>query len=518
MKVAEVEADLLKLTATEMAAKIRHREVTSVELVEAHVARIEQTHAALNAVVVPMFDEARQQAQAADQRLAKNSNEELGGLFGVPITIKEFFDVRGTNTTAGIVSLDHVPAKEDAVTVACLRTAGAIVLGKTNVPQLGISIESENPVYGRTSNPLDLERSSGGSSGGESSIIASHGSPLGLGSDGGGSIRIPTHFSGLCGLKPTAHRLSMKGHWQLPSFPGGWSVPGPMARSVDDLELAMKCLNTPAATSSDPYYSPQTSIGDMADVDVSKLKIGFYEDDAFVTPSPAIRRGLNESVKRLEAAGATLVPFQPAPMLDAWKLNLGLFYADGGKWMKRMLGKSPIDARVKKTMLTASLPTAVRRAIPSVMESMGQTTLGKLLRLSRNKQLSAFGYQQMYLEQQAFRKAFLYRWNEQQLDALVCPPFPSVAMKHMSPDILLGCGYTFIYNMLGVPAGVVPVSTVRAGEESDRKPTKDDLICDLIRAEEGSAGLPVGVQVVGRHWREDVVLALMKFLCVPLAS
>lgn len=511
MKVAEADSDLLRLSATEMAAKIRRREITSTELIEAHIARIEQTHADLNAVVVPLFDEARQTAKAADKALAADDVTKSKPLLGVPITIKEFFDVQGTKTTAGIAARNTPLAQTDAVTVARLRAAGAIVLGKTNVPQLGLAIESENPVYGRTRHPQDLDRSPGGSSGGESSIISAFGSPLGLGSDGGGSIRIPSHFCGLCGLKPTAHRLSMKGHWQLPSFPGGWAVPGPMARDVEDLELAMQCLMRPSETAKDPYQ-PTTSLGTMSKVDVSELRIGYYDDDQFVRPSPAIRRAVKAATHQLESLGATLVPFEPAPMLEAWKVNLGLFYADGGKWMRKMLGDSPIDARVKKTLLTAALPTAVRRAIPGFLESMGQKTMATLVRLSRQKQLSAFGYQKMYFEQLEFRREFLERWNACQLDALICPPFPSVAMTHMSPDILLGYGYTFLFNLLGMPAGVVPVTHVQKNEESDRKREKDNLIGDLIRAEEGSAGLPVGVQVVGQHWREDVVLAIMSQL------
>jgi len=511
MKITEAESDLVKLTATEMAKRVRQREVTSLELVEAHIARIERTHDAINAVVVPLFEQARQQAEHADQLLAKSSADPNGALFGVPITIKEFFDVKGTKTTGGIESEKTKSATSDAAMVWQLRRAGAIVLGKTNVPQLGLAIETENPVYGRTSNPHDTGRSPGGSSGGEAAIIAAHGSPLGLASDGGGSIRIPSHFCGLCGLKPTAGRLSSKGHWKLPSFPEGWNTAGPIARSVEDLSLAMNCFTAPHDEPVDPTIAT-TSVPDLSQVDVSQLTIGYYEDDQFITPSPAIRRAVREAVSRFESLGAKLVPFEPAPVMEAWQINLGFFYADGGKWMRHMLGSSPKDARVKKTLLLASLPTAVRRSVPRVMESMGQTTTAALLKLSRSKTLSAFGYQAIQQKQQTFRETFYRRMHEQQIDAILCPPFPSVAMKHMSPDIVLGYGYTYVYNLLGLPAGIVPRTTVMAGEESDRTPSKDNFIRDLIRAEVDSVGLPVGVQIVGRHWREDVVMALMQSL------
>ncbi len=511
MKITSPDSDLLKLSATEMAKRIRQRDVSSLELVEAHIARIEQTHEALNAVVVPLFDQARQQAKHADELLTKSSANPNGALFGVPVTIKEFFDVKGTKTTGGIVSPNKKPASSDAAMVSQLRRAGAIVLGKTNVPQLGLAIESENPVYGRTSNPHDTDRSPGGSSGGEAAIIAAHGSPLGLASDGGGSIRIPSHFCGLCGLKPTAGRISLNGHWKLPSFPNGWNTIGPIARSVEDLSLAMQCFLAPNSDETDPTIAP-IGAPDASSIDISKLTIGYYEDDQFVTPSPAIRRAVRESTNHLKSLGAEVVPFDAPPTMKAWEINLGLFYADGGKWMKQMLGDSAKDARVKKTLMLASIPTIPRRAIPSVMESMGQTTTGKLLKLSRSKTLSAFDYQAVQEQQDAFRRKFYRRMHEEKIDAIICPVFPTVAMKHMSQDIVLGYGYTYVYNLLGLPAGVVPTTTVASGEETDRKTAKDNFIRDLIRAEEGSEGLPVGVQVVGRHWREDVVLALMQKL------
>ena len=503
------EAEILKLTATQMAAGIRNREFSSRELVDSHLQRIESTATDLNALVVPLFDQARRQAIAADQALAQGQDIVDKPLWGVPVTIKELFDVQGTVTTAGVVA-DHLAAKRDAVAVASLRAAGAIVLGKTNVPQLGIAVESANPVYGQTHNPRDLERTAGGSSGGEAAIVAGFGSPLGLGSDGGGSIRMPAHFCGICGLKPTSHRLSMKGHWLLPSFPAGWAVPGPLARSVEDCQLALRCLMQ-GRSESDPFV-PSEPCREMQEVDVTNLRIGFYDADDFVAPSPAVRRGVQEAKQHLSSLGATLVPFPSPPMRDAWKIQMQLFYADGGRWMRRLLGKSPVDARLKKTLLTASLPTVARRLLPSFLPWIGQDTLAELLKLSPQRQLSAYDFQRAMMDQLAFRYRFVRRWKEERLDALICPPFPSVAPQHRSADIVIGFGYTFVFNLLGLPAGVVPITNVRAGEESDRAPKKDDFVQALLRAEQGSAGLPVGVQVVAPHWREDIVLAVMNEL------
>ena len=499
-------------TATEMAQQIRDQEVTSYELVEAHIAHIEAINPKLNALVVPLFDEARTAAQAADEeaRSAKQNNRELGPLHGVPISIKEFFDVRGTRTTAGIES-DKGPVEHDAPLVARLREAGAIILGKTNVPQLGIAIESENPVYGRTNNPRGLDRAAGGSSGGEAALIAAGGSPLGLASDGGGSIRIPSHFCGLCGIKPTANRLTMNGHWQFPAFPHSWSQPGPLARSVDDLELALNVMHAGEGEASDPSIAP-SQLRSSAEVDLSQLTIGYYTSDDAFTPSPAIRRAVEESVEQLKNSGATLVEFEPAKAFEVWEIQLGQFAADGGKWMRQYLRGSKVDSRIQRTLTTARLPTAVRRALPSILKSIGQPTLAQILGRSRSRQLSAYDYQAILCKQQQFRASFLERLNQQKIDALVCPPFASVASKHNSPDIVFALGYTQTYNLLGMPCGVVPFTTVQSGEESDRSPTKDGAVKDLLKAEEDSVGMPVGVQVVARHWREDVALAVMRTL------
>jgi fatty acid amide hydrolase len=192
-----------------MARQIAAGAITSAELVEAHIRRIEAVNPRLNAVVVTRFEQARAEAAAADE--ARRRGDPLGPLHGVPITIKECFHVAGTPSTEGVGRFASELVAHDAPLVARLRRAGAIVLAKTNVPQLLLMHETDNPVYGRTQNPWDLERGPGGSSGGEGAIVASGGSPLGLGNDIGGSIRFPAHSCGICGIKPTTLRLTNAG-------------------------------------------------------------------------------------------------------------------------------------------------------------------------------------------------------------------------------------------------------------------------------------------------------------------
>ncbi len=234
--------DLMSLSASALAAAIARGEVSAVEAVEASIARIEAVNGKLNAVVVKRYDAARAEARAADERRARG--EALGPLHGVPITVKECFDLVGTPATYGLPSRAQTLATEDDPYIQRLRAAGAIIVGKTNVPQLLLYIESDNPLYGRTNNPWNLERTPGGSSGGQAAIIAAGGSPLGLGSDIGGSIRVPSAFCGVVGMKPTAGRIP-----DLISFgvPLGQraivSQVGPLARTVDDVALALAILD-----------------------------------------------------------------------------------------------------------------------------------------------------------------------------------------------------------------------------------------------------------------------------------
>jgi fatty acid amide hydrolase len=495
--------------ARELARKIQARELTSSEVTEAFIHRIEEVDPLLNAVVVPLFDEARSQAIEADRALSEG--RVLGPLHGVPVTIKEQFNVKGTRTTLGLQSQVGKVYDWEGTLVTKLRKAGAVILGKTNVPQLLVAYESDNRVYGRTNNPWDLERSPGGSSGGEAAIIAARGSPLGLGGDLGGSIRVPCHFSGIAGLKPTAGRLSLS---DMP--PGVYGMgqeailpqAGPMARSVDDLILMMEVL-VDEGESDMPYLIPPVPWRAPRDVDVSDLRIGTYTDDGFYNPPPAIRRGVIEVAEALDRRGAHVMPFQPPDTKAAFRLFLAILTADGGEGFKKALGKEKPHPLVKGVIQGATLSDGMKPLITRIMAARGQEILADTFKSIDNKSVSK--YWKLVEERAAYRMMYQKALDDDGLDAIICPPFGTVAFRHgVNPDLLAPSSYANRYNVLGLPAGVVPVTRVKAGEESDRSPSKDLNIATAIINERGSVGLPVGVQVVGRYWREDVVLALMK--------
>ncbi len=233
-------ADLVHLDATELARRIRAKELSPVEVVRALRERAGAVNPGLNAIVTPIED-AEERARAAEAAVLRG--EELGPLHGVPFTIKDSFNTAGTRTTRGSrFFADRVPAG-DAAAVARLRAAGGIALAKTNLPEFALWWETDNLVFGRTVNPWDPERTAGGSSGGEAAAIAAGLSPLGLGSDLGGSIRLPAHYCGVAGLKPTHGRVPLTGHW--PEVMLGFMHAGPLARSVRDVALALSLIAGP---------------------------------------------------------------------------------------------------------------------------------------------------------------------------------------------------------------------------------------------------------------------------------
>ena len=316
--------DPLTLGAAELAGAIRSRELTVSEVVGAHIARIEAVNPAINAVVTPMFTAAREEAVAADRRIAAEGVDGLPPLFGVPVTVKDCWAVAGVRFTGGSWFRRDDVAGTDAVIVGRLRAAGAIILGKTNLPDMCWGFESVNPVFGRTNNPRSLGHSAGGSSGGEAAIISAGGSPLGIGSDIGGSLRNPAAINGCVSLKPTSGRLPADDHLPLvPEAIRDWNVAGPLARRVEDLALALAVLGD----------EPPLSLPEIRGVTCV----------TFIRHGPMlVKREVTETV--LLAAGALEAGGMNVSRDDSLPLDrLGILYTNllrehGGAGIKRQLG------------------------------------------------------------------------------------------------------------------------------------------------------------------------------------
>ena len=348
--------DLTTFSARHLVTLLHQGEVSAVEVLEAHLERIQSVNPWIHALVVERFDSARREAERADHRRA--GGEPLGPLHGLPVSIKEMFDVAELPTTAGIQRRQARAVSRDAELVRRWRAAGAIVLGKTNVPQLGILAESDNPVYGRTNNPWDWNRTPGGSSGGEAALIAAGGSPLGLGSDGGGSIRLPAHFCGICGFKPTGGRLPLLGHWLSTNWPADWAQPGPMARCVDDLVLGLQACAVPAGESAIAGEHPQRICAEPLTT-LAGCRIGFYEELPFLPAAPAVRRAVRVAADALSGLGAELVPFRIDRLEEAWGIFRKLFYAEGLRDFRRQLRGSAVDPRVQRYLQFCADPPLV---------------------------------------------------------------------------------------------------------------------------------------------------------------
>ena len=507
--VARTSDDITSQGVVALVRMIRAGELSSREVVEAHIRRIEVVNQSLNAIVVPLFEDAVKSASFADEMQARG--QVLGSLHGLPVTIKEMFDVSGTPTTAGLTSLANTPASEDAPLVMQLRRAGAIVLGKTNVPQLGMFYESDNPLYGRTNNPWNFERATGGSSGGEAAIIAAQGSPLGLGSDGGGSIRQPAHACGICGIKPTSRRFTMRGHFPCPNWHSDWLQPGPLARSVADLRLALRALSASENDEADATRLPFLSTENGAP-SVKSLRIGFYVDDGFFAPAPAVKRAVKAAISSLRDGGAEVEEFCPPNLEEGLRIYFSLFLADGMAWTRRQIKGSRPDWRTRALLWGALVPTLLHPGVKWLNELLGQRYLARMTGWCNKRELSVAEYWQRLEEQNQYRSRFMAEFAKRNLDAIVCPANALPAFPHGTFYGNFTGSYTLLYNLLGMPAGVVPATRVRADEESDRKSTHDAVIRTAVAVERGSADLPIGVQVVARHWREDIALRVMAAL------
>src|SRR4249919_3894566 len=268
---------LTRFSAVQMALMIRDREVSVAELVDAHYREIQRVNGKLNAFVSIDEERARRQAARADDALAVKAP--LGPLHGVPITIKSSIDVAGLACEAGTRLRQGYVAEADAPLVSRLKAAGAIVLGNTTVPEFLMAWETDSALYGRTNSPWDVTRTPGGSSGGEAAAIASCCSAGGIGSDGGGSIRVPAHFSGICGLKPTPGRVPATGHFPPCAGPFALTgVVGPMARTVDDVETLLEVMAGPDIGDPNGHPVPFAPMRSLP----AGTRVGVFEDDGEV--------------------------------------------------------------------------------------------------------------------------------------------------------------------------------------------------------------------------------------------
>ena len=453
---------LIKQSVAEMARAVREREVGPVELVQAHIDRAEAVNPDLNAIVLPRYEEALEEARAAERALSNGS--EPGPLHGVPYTAKECIEVAGMPCCDASRIFEGNVSTQDAVVVESLRDAGAILLGKTNIPEFAFHYDSNNLCYGATLNPHDRARSVGGSSGGEGAALAAGMSAFGVGSDYGGSIRVPCHFCGVVGIKPGRDVVPYTGHFppQHPVSITRWSMIGPMARYVEDLELLLPIFARPnlARASDVPPRSFERESGDG-------LTVAAFEDDGLAPVDETCRRAVRMAAEALGDEGHEVVQERPPMQAEVRDAFYAVALAETAAMLRPFIGDRVGD-----------LSPQIARVIGATDEA----DLGLAHYLGRMVQITELEH-------------VVYEWLERHPIAISpiasIPAFP-VGTETLTIDgqeyeeIDLFSLSTYV-NAMALPAAAVPVT----------------------RTDEG---LPVGVQVIGRRGREMEVLAVAKKL------
>jgi fatty acid amide hydrolase len=505
---------LWSLSASRLSQLLATKEVSSRDVVRAHLDRIAAVDGKLRAFTQVFHDRALAEADRADVERAHG--DVRGALHGLPVTVKECFDVAGEETTLGIPSWRGRRATADAAMVRALRGAGAVILGRTNLSQTMLYVESRNPLFGQTANPFSLAHTPGGSSGGEGAAIAAGMSPLGVGTDIGGSIRTPAAFCGIAGVKPTLDRFPMRGYRSV--LAGQETVRGqggPLARTVDDLALFYAALDTTKMSALDPRVPP-VAWKDPRDVRVEALRVGMYMDDGVLPASAAMVRGVERAAEVLRARGCRVVPFSPPDVEQLIADYLGALSSDGGKTMSAALEGGAIDDVLKPLVRLAKVPPTMRRGVARGVSLFGEARLARMLDAMGEKTVEELW--RLTDRIRTYRSTLLDAMERAEIDVLLCPAFATPALPHgMSKNFTLAASYPMIFNATQFPAGVVPVTRVRA-DELERRGAKDSIEKHAAKVDAKSLGLPVGVQVAGRPWQDHLVLAVMRAIEAEVAQ
>ncbi len=496
---------LTHLSANQLLERIDKGEVTSREVVQHFITAIERVNPALNAVVIKLFDSALKKADEADALFKQGKR--TGRLHGLPFTIKECLDLPNTPSTLGVLRRKTDMPTQTDLYVDALQNEGGIVLGKTNVAQLLMYFESCNPVYGVTNNAHSNRHTCGGSSGGEGAIIASGGSAVGVGTDIGGSVRIPAAFNGVCSIKPTMGRtIDQTRFIEHQVNPSINSATGILANHAEDLQLFLDIMNT--AIGNRWAVEP---LQNFKEVDVSKLKVGYFLTDGLFEPMTAVKRAVWEAVEKLKSLGVMVVAFEPPPLVEAEELFFNILTADGGPLFMQNLQKEKAMPQAQGLLMLAKVSPFVRKILRGLTRLLGQKSLYRIIPYFGG---AGEAYHRVKAEQQkAFIEKYLKAMNTStigQLDAIISPVCALPAFQHNTADkVGLGGTYTLQHNVTGFPSGVATVSKVKPEEAIGRKTTADLSIKTAAKIEASAAGLPLAVQIAARPWQEHIVIALI---------
>jgi len=512
--LSEPRTRIVAMEVESLLAALRSGDISPVEALEAFQAKALTVDREINAVCDFILE-----ASDWAKNLALLPEEQRGPLYGLPVSVKECFLVKGYDATIGLAQYIDKPASEDSHFVAALKELGAIPFCLTNVPQTMVSYACSNPVFGATQNPWCKGRSPGGSSGGEAALIAAGGSILGIGSDVGGSLRIPAHFSGCVGLKPTTSasriyeggRRAGVGAGSTSVRTGFYSAAGFMASSVSGIEVGMRALLTDvhAMTARDWRVAPIPWSASLASPK-RKLRVGYYLDDGIFPPTPGVVRAVQEVVDRLKEDGHQVEAWQPPGLPEIFNVFVQLLLADKGFHFLKTMKNEEIDEAIEVNAMNFKSPPKLKRMMALLFRLVSK----KLSFLwSAGAEMSHEGW-----VQNAHKDRLIYQltsaWEKSGLDVLVCPAFAMPAAPNaLCSRLLPAASYTCVYNLVGCPAGIVPVTRETAEDQAGLSsyPVGSDFLHRVARnATIGAEGCPIGVQVVGRHYQEELVIHAMK--------
>jgi fatty acid amide hydrolase len=468
-------------SAVRIAEAVTSGATRAADVLLEHVARHRERHRSINALVQPRHEAATAEAAQIDE-------QPPGLLAGVPVSVKECFPVRGLVTSLGIEARRSARDEHDAEIVGRLRSAGAVIVGKANVPQAMYLHETDNPVWGRTNNPHAADRGPGGSSGGDAALVAAGVVPLAVGNDLAGSVRQPAHACGLAAILPRSTVLGASGAFDtMPLLTAVRPRAGLLARTVSDLERALDALGV--ATGPAPGQRP--------------LRVCWWIETGPLEPSPAVVRGVITAVERLERAGVEAVRVDGGMAVEAMWLMLAILSADGGRQVRSLFaGGRPIRP-VARLLRLAAVPGRLRRWMSMLARFSGRRLEAEAV--LRTGPRSAADLAGIVVARDDFRVRLAEAWSG--YDACVCPVSALPALRHgTAAKLLLAAAPCLLANLVDLPAGTVPVTRVRPEEERGRGWSLDPVRRASAWTDEGSRGLPIGVQVIGGPGRSEATV------------